>query len=489
MLNRSRIVILFCLLGALGIINTKGQSMDNSKSGYAYITGVVKDFNKYGRYEDYITVQYFNWAQKSPIQYHFKIDNNGFFSDSLYLLNAQDITINYNAVFKTLFLSPNDTNNIIITGSSIKSTNNTENELLSTYFKDSKSSKVDILDASNLFKENRYKIYKDKLEQNSVFVNNNSLSEYYIQWLTNHTTLNYLNDLTNYLLSQSGMIQTDSIVMEIFDSVCKNHSEYKHNSIYHVLINNLTELVYKQVVFEGSCLRSLRKYNFKKNLDSDNQRGNKIPIQQIHKSIYLCFINSLEFIYNNKIRELLIANKYLKLYEKGNFELCIDSVLNQLNDTLVKENFLKQYRTINYSNNLTQNIIISDINEGEKLLEDIQNKYPQDVICLIFWSTWCRPCYTHMLDLEANKDKLSSKNVRFVYLCCQSKQNIWEEKIKLINVEGLHYLLNNKQYAFFSKKFNINGFPRTVLISKDNYYLVSTHNAERIINKIINLEK
>jgi thiol-disulfide isomerase/thioredoxin len=238
------------------------------------------------------------------------------------------------------------------------------------------------------------------------------------------------------------------------------------------------------MVFNGSCSKEIKAKALKKNAEPEIN-NNQVPVEEIKLGLFHCFIDYISVIPNEDIREVLISNQFLQMYETTDVNYPADSLLSIISNPLIQERFLMQYENISSLKNINSRIEIPTQNEGEILFENIKKMYPGYVICFNFWGTWCKPCYDHLKELEANKNNLKAGKVVNVYLCCQSPEKIWEKRIEELHVEGVHYLLNNEQYVFFSERFGIEGFPGTVLVNRNGEISIDhTNNIKALINKI-----
>jgi len=136
----------------------------------------------------------------------------------------------------------------------------------------------------------------------------------------------------------------------------------------------------------------------------------------------------------------------------------------------------------------------SSISES-KLFAEILEKNKGKVIYMDFWGTWCRPCIEQFPYAKELHSKFDAKDVSFVFLCCKSNEEVAKKIIKKYQLKGQHYLLNQKQYEYFEKKFNIIGLPSYALIDKNGK--VFSKNAPRpafentsiVINKLLKVNE
>ncbi len=113
-----------------------------------------------------------------------------------------------------------------------------------------------------------------------------------------------------------------------------------------------------------------------------------------------------------------------------------------------------------------EGVAISD--SEDDILGQLKNKYKGKVVYIDVWATWCRPCigeFSHLPDIKENlKDE---KDVVFVYLCAQSKEESWKTMVKKHNLKGDNLFLDDDKYAMFDRIVNVTGFPTYMVITKE----------------------
>ncbi len=113
-----------------------------------------------------------------------------------------------------------------------------------------------------------------------------------------------------------------------------------------------------------------------------------------------------------------------------------------------------------------EGVAISD--SEDDILAQLKNKYKGKVVYIDVWATWCAPCigeFSYMPDIKENlKDQ---KDLVFVYLCAQSKEESWKTMVKKHNLKGDNLYLDDNKYAMFDKTVNVTGFPTYMVITKE----------------------
>lgn len=115
--------------------------------------------------------------------------------------------------------------------------------------------------------------------------------------------------------------------------------------------------------------------------------------------------------------------------------------------------------------------------ENVDFLTLLSKKYPNKVIYLDLYATWCAPCLAEMEYAPALHQKFAGKDVVFVNLCLQSSAENWIKLVGQKKLEGENYFLNDDNTKLLMGNFNISGFPTYMLI--DGKGEVKTTSASR----------
>lgn len=149
-----------------------------------------------------------------------------------------------------------------------------------------------------------------------------------------------------------------------------------------------------------------------------------------------------------------------------------DSIYNMLfkkYDQIVHNDKMKQSvisRRNDYENPKTA-AAFSVNNSKTNSLTDIFKKDKGKVIYVDFWASWCVPCRAEMPNAAILKEKLKGKNIVFLYFGYNDKEKAWLKARKQLDIQGDHYLLNDKMIKEADELFVINGIPHYAIIDKD----------------------
>jgi thiol-disulfide isomerase/thioredoxin len=316
------------------------------------------------------------------------------------------------------------------------------------------------LSAFMIFKEGSENVTANNGSNAGHFINlnnqNYALSSKYMSFihnLSNHSinqeilNQNFLKDKVTYLLQNRNELSVREIaLLEDIAKSCKSErdidslkqKEY-YNIVYRYKSQLSLELVKRQIDWEVSQV-------FK--IENSNTRG--LVLSQNFCN-YILYSPNADYYYNLVASHIRNPN-YLKAVTRTYYEIKTTAAET---DQFLKGDF----------GNMTVEIPDNE-KSGDQVINAILAANKGKVIFIDFWGTWCGPCRSDFTKLSPLKSQYPFDSIRFVYLCCRSKESEWLSTIKKYDLKGTHYLLTDWQLAALEKRLKINSFPSYVIIDK-----------------------
>ena len=176
---------------------------------------------------------------------------------------------------------------------------------------------------------------------------------------------------------------------------------------------------------------------------------------------------------NPLLKELLIARYYTTQFDSKTivgYRKNKNTIERYVKDSFISKNLKARYKeTLEFlnknkadsENNLTNMKGMPTEDVFSSIIEAHQGK----VIYVDVWATWCGPCIKAMPDAKKLLKKLEDKNIAFVYLCIESKEELWKTMVSNFNLGGgEHYLMSSEQSAYFRNTFDITAIPQYFII-------------------------
>jgi thiol-disulfide isomerase/thioredoxin len=200
------------------------------------------------------------------------------------------------------------------------------------------------------------------------------------------------------------------------------------------------------------------------------ESGNKISNDSISAGISIYFDIINEFATSKIPKELILTKSYVHFIRK--YPNTVDSLYQkytQLVSNQEYQRFIKQQLDIKRIVVVEQKTI-DDLIKLEyigEIFSELKEIHKNKIIYIDLWGTWCKACIMQFHFSNELHERLKNKPIEFVYLCCKSKKDKWQDGIEKYKLQGTHYLLTQDQYSVFSSEFNFTGLPRYMIIDKN----------------------
>ncbi len=168
-----------------------------------------------------------------------------------------------------------------------------------------------------------------------------------------------------------------------------------------------------------------------------------------------------EHITDQKLKELILADKFLKLIDKQK-AIWNDEWLTHISDQELLAMIEHQISAISIleKGSKAPYFYLSDLDSIYHEPDDFENK----ILLINFWATWCKPCYQEFEDENELVEKFKDQPVEIVNICIDSDRYKWKEVIHKYSLKTKHLFASSSWSEKLNEGFGITALPHSVLI-------------------------
>jgi len=108
------------------------------------------------------------------------------------------------------------------------------------------------------------------------------------------------------------------------------------------------------------------------------------------------------------------------------------------------------------------------------VLRYLKDRYPDKVIYIDVYATWCGPCLEEMRYAPALHEEMKGKDVVFVNLCLQSAVSNWMELVRKRSIGGENYFFTDDATKLFMGTYRLSGYPSYMLMDRQGRLVTTT---------------
>ena len=185
----------------------------------------------------------------------------------------------------------------------------------------------------------------------------------------------------------------------------------------------------------------------------------------------LSLVSLLRFYKENftgQTRDFLSYNEIMLNYRMSGALAKKDQWNNTFQNTALRDTLISIQDKLD--NRLSDRSLQTELESatGEKIsLGELLMNYPQNLIYLDFWATWCGPCLLEMPASEKLQQEFNNGSIEFVYLSIDSDKQRWLKKTATLpqGKNAHHYRV--KDGLRFMNEMGGSSVPRYMLIGKN----------------------
>lgn len=470
----------------------KSFSQTAIKTGSVYISGKIENYAKYKDSANSVQFIINDIVLGTQVTHRAKIGDNGIYKISLLKTGPQDVYIQYNNDLETVIIAPGQHMQIDFDASKFETSlsfkgagakTNTDLKAWQTTF-DTESTRLygtqtvaryramathikdDDADAYAKYMAKRYTA--DSLFLANYIKQHKGLDPLFVKWVNTDLKYEVYENLMRFVWMHpryNGKETTDFTPPESYYSFVKT-AELNDPSL---------SMASKYGGFLAEYVRYLLKDLPTSRTSKDVTNKYAAQPASFAKDVVLC----------QRVSGLLRAKKMDIAKEAlAAVNTSVTNVDFKNKVTAAYNNAIEQQT--NYQATATAKVNTAPKTEADSLFNKLIGKYPNKVVYIDFWGTWCGPCREEMPNAKLLREKFIGKDVIFLYLGVQSVEKDWKAMISKLDIKGEHYLLNNNEYSALSEKFQISGIPRYILVDRNGR--VFSDNAKRPSDELLKPE-
>jgi thiol-disulfide isomerase/thioredoxin len=133
-----------------------------------------------------------------------------------------------------------------------------------------------------------------------------------------------------------------------------------------------------------------------------------------------------------------------------------------------KGQYLKSIEGQAFPEHILQSVLYNTSGK-ETTLGAVLDGQKGNTILIEFWASWCKACLSQAESMKKIHQDYKNKKLVFLYLSTDTEFKQWIRGLSNLNLDGLHYRIDEESKKGIQNYLKIKGVPYYLLLNKDGH--------------------